>query len=495
MKFFLTALILFISLTGCRPNSVNRTDNISNSDSDVSDVTDTYETDESDIVYDSEIDEEKNDDADHQDDSSDTESEDYPDLSNDEDVFTPWTPILPKKEKHGIWNVIWVSGTPFEMGFQQGQLLYDEIANGIKNSEYVKEIKSQITIASLASVDKYASMNSYPDIVQECEGMVASAGTAGWTMELCLFINFGDVMVEILDSLPIMMNFTRPGCSQMMVTGDATIDGRLYHARMLDWAEIDYLLWYPTIIVRQPIDGIPHVYIGFPGNLSPYSGMNVAGISGGSNESDPFDGSQNDYFGRSHVQMLGQILKHSHTLDEAVQFVEKEDHMAITQFGIADAANNTAGVFEMTAKHMAVRRMENDVLWMSNHFVHPEMENYDADPVAESSRRRFDRFAQLVPEDGIDSMFGKFDPAEVVKVMRDRVNPDDGSESPLGTFDDNKSIGSNGAIYSIVFDPGNLHFWVAAGKIPVPEQEFTGFSLGTLLNWPGAVPVEPEVIN
>jgi len=79
--------------------------------------------------------------------------------------------------------------------------------------------------------------------------------------------------------------------------------------------------------------------------------------------------------------------------------------------------------------------------------------------------------------------------------MRDRVNPDDGSESPLGTFDDNKSIGSNGAIYSIVFDPGNLHFWVAAGKIPVPEQEFTGFSLGTLLNWPGAVPVEPEVIN
>ncbi|HQN73916.1 MAG TPA: hypothetical protein PLB16_10915 [bacterium] len=85
-------------------------------------------------------------------------------------------------------------------------------------------------------------MNSYPDIVQECEGMVASAGTAGWTMELCLFINFGDVMVEILDSLPIMMNFTRPGCSQMMVTDNATVDGRLYHARMLDWRGIFLLI-------------------------------------------------------------------------------------------------------------------------------------------------------------------------------------------------------------------------------------------------------------
>ena len=491
MKIFLTVLILFVSLAGCRPNSTNSTDKNSVADDDTVDVADTYEPDESDVVHDSEIDEEKNDDADHQDDFlSDTDFEVV-----DEDVFTPWTPILPKKEKHGIWNVIWVSGTPYEMGFQQGQLLYDEIANGIKNSEYVKEIKSQITIASLAQVDKYASMNSYPDIVQECEGMVASAGTAGWSMELCLFINFGDVMVEILDRLPIITNFRAPGCSQMMVTGDATVDGRLYHARMLDWAEIDYLLWYPTIIVRQPIDGIPHVYIGFPGNLSPYSGMNVAGISGGSNESDAVDSSQQSYTGRSHVQMLGQILKRSHSLEEAISFVEGEKHMAVTQFGIADAANNTAGVFEMTAKHMAARRIENDVLWMSNHFVHPEMEGYDKDPVANSSRRRFDRFSQLVPENGVESMFGTFDPAQIVKVMRDRINPDNGKESPLGTFDDDKSIGTNGAIYSMVFDPGNLHFWVAAGSVPVPEQEFQGFSLGTLLNWPGAVPIDPEVIH
>ncbi len=419
------------------------------------------------------------------------------DETPDEDVDAdagPWMPVLPKREQHGIWTVVWLSGTPCEMGFQQGQLLHDQIENGIKNSQYVKDINGQIQIATLAQVDKFAELNSYPDIVQECEGMVAAAGDVGWSMELCLFINFGDVMVEILDSLPFAARMSRPGCSQMMVTGDATADGRTYHGRILDWAEIDYLLWYPTILVRQPHDGLPHVFIGFPGNLSPYSGMNVAGLSMASNEADPFDGDQNDYSGRSHVQMMGQMLKKSASLDEAIAFMQGENHMSVEQIGIADAGSGRAGVFEMTAKKTAVREMEAGVLWMTNHFVHPDMEALDLDPAGESTRRRFMRFSELVPQEGNESRYGTFEPAEIVKVLRDRVNPETGLESPVGTFDNDSSLATNGAIYAMVFDPGNLHFWVAAGATPVPEQEFTGFSLGTLLNWPGATPVDPAVL-
>jgi|GEM_PF-293243 len=413
----------------------------------------------------------------------------------DEDADAgPWMPIPPKREQHGIWTVVWLSGTPYEMGYQHGQLLHDQIEYGIKNSQYVKEIKNQILIAKLAQVDKFVALNSYPDIVQECDGMVAAAGDVGWTKELCLFVNFGDVMMEILDSLPVPVRLPRPGCSQMMVTGAASADGRMYHGRILDWDAIDYLLWFPTIFVRQPHDGLPHVYIGFPGNLSPYSGMNVAGLSMASNETDPFDDEQRDYSGRSHVQMLGQLLKKASSLDEAIAFVEGETHMSVEQFGIADAGTDRAGVFEMTATAVRVREMEAGVLWMTNHFVHPDMKDLDKDPPGNSSIRRFTRFSQLLPPDGVESRYGAFSPTEVVRVLRDRVNPQTGLESPPGTFDDGDSLATNGAIYVMVFDPGNLHFWVAAGTIPVPEQQFTGFSLGTLLNWPGAIPVEPTVI-
>ncbi len=413
----------------------------------------------------------------------------------DEDMDTgPWMPVAPKRETQGIWTIVWLSGTPYEMGYQHGQLLHDQLEKGIKDSQYVSDLKWQISIAGTVGLDNFASLNSYPDIVQECDGMVAAAGDIGWTKELCLFVNFGDVMVEALDGIIPANRLHRPGCSQMMVTGDATADGRMYHGRILDWGEVDYLLWFPTIFVRQPSDGLPHVFIGFPGNLSPYSGMNVAGLSMASNESDPFDGDQNDYSGRSHVQMLGQLLKKSASLDEAISFVQGEDHMSVEQIGVADAGTDRAGVFEMTATAVAVREMTADTLWMTNHFVAPETEALDLDPIGDSTRRRFMRFSELVPQEGNESRYGTFDVTEIIKVLRDRINPETGLESAVGTFDDDSSLGTNGAIYAMVFDPAKLHFWVAAGTMPVPEQEFTGFSLGTLLNWPGATPVDPAVI-
>jgi len=119
------------------------------------------------------------------------------------------------------------------------------------------------------------------------------------------------VLVEYLgDYLPVKGEgpALAPGCSQLVARGAATADGRIYHARILDWGDIDYLLEFPVIFVREPAAGNPHVTIGFPGNLSPYTGMSWHGLSIGSNESDPLDGSQHDLVGRSHVQMTARLL-------------------------------------------------------------------------------------------------------------------------------------------------------------------------------------------
>ena len=71
----------------------------------------------------------------------------------------------------------------------------------------------------------------------------------------------------------------QPGCTQVIASGGATTDGRLLHARIMDWNDIDYIVQNPTIFVRQPTGGVPHVVIGFPGNISPYQGMNAAGLT------------------------------------------------------------------------------------------------------------------------------------------------------------------------------------------------------------------------
>lgn len=434
-----------------------------------------------------------------EDDETSDELSDEDLMISDEDTDSApseWVPVSSHREEKGKYIIVWLTGTPFEMGYQHGMLLKNELRNGLKNSEYIKDLKWQISLASIAKLDDIAKNNSYPEIVQECEGMVAAAGDIGWTMELCLIANFGDVMVEWLDTVvPAYKTFKRPGCSQLIVSGDATSDGRTYHGRLLDWDEVDFLLWYPVIFVRQPSDGIPHVYIGFPGNLSPYSGMNAAGISGASNESDPFNTDQQSLTGKSHVQMLGQLLKKASSLEEADKFIRDQKHMSVEQFGISDAYAGMGANFEMTASAIARRGMNRGAVWMTNHFVDPSAQELDADPSGSSSLKRFKRFEQLLTPESEYSVHGTLNPLEIVKILRDRINPDTMAESPLGTLDDDSSLATNGAIYAIVFDPGSLHFWVASGEIPVPEQTFTGFSLGELINWPGATPVEPEFME
>lgn len=414
----------------------------------------------------------------------------------DDDSDDDYQPVPPHREDRDGFIIVWLLGTPYEMGIQHGQLLHEELRAAVDWLNSMNIVGLLTRIAKKTGVYDLAYSNSYPDIVEECQGLVDATSDVGMTMDICMLLNFGDVLVEFLsDGMP-EAKFEKTACTQAVAAFEATIDGRLYHARSLDWDAIEYLIEYPVIFVRQPIDGIAHVYIGFPGNLSPYNGMNASGLSIASNEADPKDSSEQSLYGHSHVQMLAQILKRSHSLDEARQLIESESHMTTEIFVIADGKNKNAAVFEMTAKHLGIRELPaNGVIYATNHFVALETKDFDEDPVSDSSLLRFDRLRQLVEPDGIDTRYGEIDPSVMVQILRDRKNPWTGQESPPSVFDNNQSIATNGAIYQIVFDPEKLLFWVAAGAIPVPNQPFICFSLGELLQLSNAQKCEPAVFE
>ncbi|MDD5306820.1 MAG: C45 family autoproteolytic acyltransferase/hydrolase [Deltaproteobacteria bacterium] len=412
-------------------------------------------------------------------------------LVDREDVDLDWE-SLPKIEPHREtrfgYTVVWLSGSPLEMGKQHGELLHDEIADGLANSSYVKKIAALIPLANLLGLVDLARSNSYQWIVDECKGMVETAGDVGWTMNLCLVINFGDVLTEQLPG------FTSPACSQFTAAGEASADGRIYHGRLLDWSDVDFLLKYPVVFVRQPEGRVPYVTVGFPGNLSPYSGMNAKHVVVASNEADPVGPTQSAKKGHSHVQMVGELLGTAHGIDEALDAVRKEDHMSVELFGISDGAADRGAAVEMTATAVGVRPDGQGVVFLTNHFTAAETEALDAVPIAPSSALRYERLSQLLAPGGAESLHGSLEPYSAVKILRDRVNPYTHKEVPLGTFDNNGSLATNGALYAIVFDPGALVLWAAAGKKPVPEQPFVGFSLPELLGAPDAAFPEPEII-
>ena len=393
-----------------------------------------------------------------------------------------------RRETRGAYTVVWLHGTPYEMGRQHARLLSKELVAAIKAINDDLMLKAMFALSRQLGLEKLARKQSYPDLLEECRGMADEAKEIGWTEEHCLVLNFGDMVAEFIRyGKPKTADIT-PACSQVVASGKATADGRLYHARILDWDRIDFILDNPVIFVRRPTGRIPHVVIGFPGNLSPYQGMNSEGLSIASNEINPKDNTVNDTTGRSHVQLLGELLGRARSLDEARAMVRKTNHMTLEVFVVADGDAGQGEVLEMAPVAVGVRKMKNGVVQATNHFLATSTATLDRDPVGESSGLRYERLQQLVEPGNSGTLHGKLDPATLIKIMRDRLNPRTGKESPAGTFDDGLSLATNGALYQVVFDPAARKFWVAAGKAPVPAQPFSGFSLDELLGKDGQAP-------
>lgn len=398
-----------------------------------------------------------------------------------------WQPITPHRENHGIIRVVWLQGTPYEMGYQHGQFLHDEIA-----SLGSKVLGGLRFAGGGLGLGKFAASRSYPEVLEECRGLTAATQDIGMTFDACLVLAYGDVFQELFgNTLPNILFWD--GCSQWVASGEATVDGRLYHGSTLDNSQrpIPYIVNNPVVFVRQPTDGLPHVFITYPGVVWPNWGLNVAGITLGLDSLHPRSLDEMNLNGRSDVQIMAQALKTSTTFAEARQLMVSEPSARANLIMATDGKSKEAGVFEIVGRNVGVRELQdNGVLYVTNHIELPEMYERQQLPVNESSTTRFKRFSQLMEPDGVNTLYGQLNPTGMVKIGRDRTNPNTLQPSPLTVFDDDASPGGNGSLRQGVYDPDKLLLWVAAGQPPVPENPFVCFSLGEMLNFPNAIPCD-----
>jgi hypothetical protein len=405
----------------------------------------------------------------------------------------PWNADgSPQTTTYEGYQIVWLKGTPYEMGQQHGKLMHDILIDGVAAlaNDPLLHLMSELAVDQ--GLVPLAQADSYPDFVQECQGLVSATTDIGFTMADCLVLNFGDVLAEYLESsTPVPSANLQPGCTQVIATGGATTDGRLLHARLMDWNEVDYIVAHPTIFVRQPTGGVAHVTIGFPGNISPYQGMNASGLTVSTNRiyanAEPAPAG-----GRSGVQLAGEILAHAHSLDEARTMVQTTPELAHLIMGISDANAGTGEIYEIGPTAVGVRPLDESVVYATNHYVGATMAGTDTQPPPAHTTLRYQRLGDLVPKEGKASLYGALDPTTFIGgVLRDRVNPQTMVTSPP-VFDDGQSLATDGALYAAVFDAGHSQFWVAAGAIPIPSQAFVGFSLAHLL---GNATAAPETLK
>jgi hypothetical protein len=392
--------------------------------------------------------------------------------------------LEPSVEMVGEIAVLRVAGSPYEMGYAHGELLREQLEEG---AEYIEDSEMALLegLASFYGLLEQAQHESYPWVVEECQGMVDAYGDEDeWSLDRCLLLAYGDVVMEKLSQ--------EWGCSQFVASGAATTDGSVVHGRNLDWAEVSFMVENPTLIVRHPEDGVPWVAFGFPGNISPYNGMNALGLSFASNEAhgaEPVGAA-----GPAHTQMGRYALERYGTLDEVESFVLGETHASATILVFADGDAGDARVLELAVGAQAARAMdERGLIMATNHFEDPVAAAVHLEPSANSTAR-YDRLEQRLDPQGQDSVYGAMDLEAAVALLRDTTHAHSGTSYSPELFDGADTIANNGAIQSLVMLPTAGALYVASGGIPVPQRAYTGFSLDWLFGYTEQNQVDPAVI-
>lgn len=398
-------------------------------------------------------------------------------------------------ERDGV-HVLKLVGTPYEMGLQHGRLMAPELAEGVDFVEHDPLFSLLMPLARAQGMVEEAREQSYPEVYEECRGMAEAArraGVDGWTMDICITLAFGDVVLAFIASL------LEPGCTQFVASAAATADGSLIHGRNMDWDRLSYLIDHPAVIVRQPEDGLASLSLGFPGCVAPYNGFNEAGLAVATNDNSANPDLDPNQHGRpGHTQMVHQLLAHAGSMEEAEAFLKAEQHARATIITISDGDDRAGAVFEVTPSHLGIRRLSADgVVYATNHFIDPDIDPYDnrPDTPTDSTVCRLERLEEVLPPHGRESLHGQLNLDTAVGILADRHNPCTGETYGPEPFDNNGSIATNGAIWSMVFLPEKRQVYFAGGEPPVPLQPYVGFDLADLLKAGGDGATEPAELR
>ena len=330
-------------------------------------------------------------------------------------------------------RVLFLKGTPEEMGKQHGTLmkkevhhLVDRVLNGIgvgssfeKGSWFFGEIENAQKRLSPFIGDRY---------VREMDAMAEAAGLHPQEIRLA------NVFPELFH------------CSGFAIHGSATSDGQMYHGRTLDYLKGMGLEQNAVVIVTQPDKGNAWVncgYAGFVGSVTALNEKHLAiGEMGGRGEG--------NWDGKPMAQLVREVMENCDTIEQAVELFQKGPRTCEYYYVISDAKS-------MKACGLACTPEKVEIIWSGE--AHPQLPHAIKDAVVLSAGDRYEELARRV-----QAQHGKLTADSARELMT----------SP---------VCMNSNIQSVLFAPKSLDFWVAnadANNV-ASHTRYTKYNLGELI--------------
>jgi hypothetical protein len=242
------------------------------------------------------------------------------------------------EERDGV-KILHLSGSNYDMGYQHGYLLADEIRESLRAQLAAFETMgySYDKLLGIWNIMKEYLPNEYNE---EMQGMAAGSG-----------LPFSDI--SVLSTIPAVFNvLAEDACCEISLWGDATTDGRLYHVRSLDWSLDVYdpvtgTPLYETLvmIVRTPTLGYASLVPDFAGSIGCWNGINEMGIAVGE---DTCVTNDTTFQGICPWIRMRMVLDHASTGGEALAILVS-NRTCGTNFVLSDANQPIGYALDQTA--------------------------------------------------------------------------------------------------------------------------------------------------
>ena len=382
-----------------------------------------------------------------------------------------------RMERHGGLTALYLSGTPYEMGYQQGALAR-ELIRGFRQAAYAYVTDQLPVPRALARPVLFHHASAYwrtlwAEHVPEMKGIADAAGVHP---------------IEALVSTAIWEIMLVSGCSEFAAVGPATTDGSLLHGYNYDLMHPDHALIQPylAVLLYRPSQGIPFFTVNTVGTVGANAGMNEAGISVAWDNTYLKDRELVEGVRLPVVPFiltLRRLLQYASTLDEAVRTVTGTLPRPLADIVIIGSAREGRAVALETAGRLhAVRDMDAGAIWSTNCFRSAGLAPYDwrgdsrGLPEAEAWQcvPRFTAYSQL-----FTSAQGQITPARCAAFLRDPY-PREAQGFLYPNPAARATICRSMASWSLVMQPGQGRFWVSDTQLPGCQGRFYAFDLH---NW------------
>lgn len=393
-----------------------------------------------------------------------------------------------------------LEGMPEEMGYQHGRMLAKQISHVMSAGYAVKALYNKGYTREYINAQSDRMEKHFPtEYIAEMKGIVKGVKAAGVDgigyEEIRMAVTQAELLHHPPNSPP---DVSRPtdgkelpkSCSNFVVWGKWTTDGRLLHGRNLDWPINTSAQDGAVVFVERPKGGMPFMMAGWAGTIGSVSGMNSQGITLGEMTS---SSTQETFDGLPLMLMMRHVLDSAKTLDEAVAVIKRGPRTTGWNFIIGSGKAPDARALEVDAADCEVftpmdpkengetgHRAMQDAVRRTNHpcglvQIHKLIGKYGkqfnlspdnvqaAIPVLkmQNTWQRYDWLGKQ-----IEALPGKIDVPQALQLLA------------------NGPVKNNGTLHSWVFDPKNQVVYLSnAGVDPLVTASERPYTKINLAEW------------